>query len=420
MGGTKKQHAIVHSAKLIAFTLERGRLVSNKNLAIIGIGEVKTGIYPERSRWDIIYETCMQAIRDAGIAKNDVEGVVSVDPQAQAQLSAEIAFGKIPEELGLKGCRDVCICNAGGASTSNCLRLAEQWIASGIARIVLIPHVTVHSTIPLPDLINFFAKAGIDLQWEYPYGTTYNGIIAMMTRRYMFESGTTEEEMAAVVVSLRKWAALDPNSLFYGKEVPTVEKVLSSGMVSSPLHKRECNVLADGGAAMVVTSAEIAKQMRVPAAIKLGESASFFSATTTIRRAETVSEGFRRSTTDALREAGIGLVDIDIWNIYLAYPFGHPLFMESIGLCEKGRAGRMFLEGHTWPGGRLPWSTIGDAIGRGHTGSGVSTATYVETARQLMGKAGARQVPDARFVFQNTSGGSGMNFIATVWGRDNA
>ncbi len=66
----------------------------------------------------------------------------------------------------------------------------------------------------------------------------------------------------------------------------------------------------------------------------------------------------------------------------------------------------------------MPWSPIGDAIGRGHTGSGVSMATYVETARQLMGKAGDRQVSNARFVFQNTSGGSGMNNIATVWGRE--
>lgn len=391
--------------------------MGKKNLAIIGIGEVPTGTYPHRSQWDIIYETCMGAVRDAGINKNDVEGVITVAPQAQPQLTAEISFGKIPEELGLKGCKDVCICNAGGASTSNCLRLAEQYIESGQAKIVLIPHVTVHSTIPVPDLINFFAKAGIDLQWEYPYGTTYNGIIAMMTRRYMYESGITEEEMASVVVSMRKWAALDPNSIFYGKEVPTVEKVLSSSMVSSPLHKRECNVLADGGGAMVVTSAETAEKMGIPAAFKLGESSRYFSAFTTTRSSEKINAGFRDATYEALSEAGLSKEDIDIWNLYLAYPVGHPIFMEATGLCEPGKAGKAFIEGKTWPGGRMPWSTIGDAIGRGHTGSGVSMATYIETARQLMGKAGARQVPDAKYVFQNTSGGSGMNFIATVWGR---
>lgn len=392
--------------------------MGKKNLAIIGIGEVPTGTYPDRSRWDIIYETCMAAVKDAGISKNDVEGVVTVAPQAQPQITAEISFGKIPEELGLKGCREVCICNAGGASTSNCLRLAEQYIESGQAKIVLIPHVTVHSSIPVPDLINFFAKAGIDLQWEYPYGTTYNGIIAMMTRRYMYDSGTTAEEMASVVVSLRKWAAKDPNSIFYQKEVPPVEKILSSGMVSSPLHKRECNVLADGGGAMVVTSAETAQKMGVPAAYKLGESSRYFSAFTTTRTNEQLTAGYRDATAEALADAGVSKEEINLWNVYLAYPVGHTMFMEAAGLCEPGRAGKIFMEGHTWPGGKLPWATIGDAIGRGHTGSGVSMATYIETARQLMGKAGEKQVPDVKYAFQNTAGGSGMNFIATVWGRD--
>jgi acetyl-CoA C-acetyltransferase len=393
--------------------------MGQKKLAVIGIGEVPTGTFPNRSPWDIIYDTCMAAVRDAGIHKNDIGGVITVAPQAQPQLTAEISFGMIPEELGLKGCRDVCICNAGGASTSNCLRLAEEMINSGLAQIILIPHVTVHSTIPVPDLINFFAKAGIDLQWEYPYGTTYNGIIAMMTRRYMHESGTTAEEMAAVVVSMRKWATLDPNSIFYGKEVPSIEKILSSGMVASPLHRRECNVLADGGAALVVTSAETAAKLGRPAAVKLGESVRYFSAFTTTRTNTQMQEGFAKATEEALSRAGIRKEDIDIWNMYLAYPVGHPLFMECTGLCKPGEAGRMFLEGHTWPGGKLPWSPIGDAIGRGHTGSGVSMATYVETARQLIGKAGARQVPGAKYVFQNTGGGSGMNFIATVWGRAN-
>ena len=127
--------------------------MSKGKLAIIGVGEVPTGIYPERSRWDIIYDSCIEAARDAGIDKNDVEGVVTVAPQAQPRLTSEISFGKIPEELGLKGCKDVCICNAGGASTSNCLRMAEQWIHSGLAKFVLIPHVTVQSTIPIPKLI---------------------------------------------------------------------------------------------------------------------------------------------------------------------------------------------------------------------------------------------------------------------------
>jgi acetyl-CoA C-acetyltransferase len=387
-------------------------------MAIVGIGEVPTGVYPERSAWDIIYDTCIQAVQDSGLNKNDIEAVVTVAPQAQPRLAAEISFGKLPEELGLKGCKDVCICNAGGASTSNCIRLAEHMITTGIARAVLVPHMTVQSTIPQDELIEFFAQAGMDLQWEYPFGTTYNAMIGMMAQSYMHESGATPEEMASIVVTLRKWAALDPNSMFFNKKVPSIEEILASPMIADPLRRRECNVLADGGAAMVITSAELAPKVTPTPAYKLGEGAVFFSACPLLREDGMWSNGLRESAKTALSKAGVGKEDIDIWNIYLAYPVGHPIMMEALELVEPGKGCKPFVEGLTWPGGKMPWSTIGDAIGRGHTGSGVSTATYVETARQLMGKAGARQVEGAKFVFMNTSGGSGMNNIATVWGKE--
>jgi acetyl-CoA C-acetyltransferase len=386
-------------------------------LAIVGTGEVPTGRYPERSSWDIIYETCQQAVRDAGIDKNDIEGVITVAPQAQPRLTSEISFGKIPEELGLKGCKDVCICNAGGASTANCLRLAEQWIDSGLAKIVLIPHVTVHSTIPIEEVIGFFATAGMDLQWEYPFGTTYNAILALMTQRYMYESGTTAEELASVVVALRKWAAMDPNSMFYRKPL-TLEDVLNSKMVSTPLRARECNVLADGGAALLVTSSDLAEKMTNTPVYKLGHGARYLGACPVIRKDFFMKTAWRESSEDALKEAGISVADLDVLEIYGAYPVLQCVILEALGICEAGRAGKFILDGHTSPGGKLPCSTMGDAVGRGHTGSGVSIANYVQTARQLMGKAGERQVPGARYALATSAGGSGMNAITTIWGRE--
>jgi len=392
--------------------------MSKGKIAIVGIGEVPTGVYPDRSPWDIIYDICVEAVQDSGLDKNEIEAVVTVQPQAQPRLSAEISFGKIPEELGLKGCKDVCICNAGGASTSNCIRLAEHLITTGTARAVLIPHVTVQSTMPLDLQIEFFAKAGMDLQWEYPFGTTYNAIIGNLARRYMYESGATPADMASIVVSLRKWAALDPNSMFFNKRVPSVEDVLASPLIADPLHRRDCNVLADGGAALVITSAELAPKVTKTPAYKLGEGSAYFSACTVLRDSAKKFNGQRAAATKAISEAGLTKEDIDIWNIYTAYPLGHAIWMDVLGLCEPGKGCQPFVEGRTWPGGNLPWSTIGDAVGRGHTGSGVSMATYVDTARQLMGKAGARQVQGARFVFMPTGGGSGMNTIATVWGKE--
>ena len=254
--------------------------MSKGKIAIIGIGEVPTRIMPERTQWDIIYDTCMEAVRDSGLNKNDIEGTIIVAPQAQDRLSAEMSFGKLPEELGLKGCRDSVVVNAGGASTSNCLRMAEQWIENGTAKAVLVNHVTVQSDIPLPDIIAFFGKAGVDLQWEYPFGVTYNLIMAMMANHFMHTNGTTAREMASVVTALRSWATRDPNSLFFDKPVPTVDQVLESDVLATPLHKRESNVLADGGCAMVVVSAETAKKMGKPAAYKLSESVRYFSGST--------------------------------------------------------------------------------------------------------------------------------------------
>ena len=392
--------------------------MSKHKIAIIGIGEVPTRNMPERTQWDIIYDTCMEAVRDSGLHKNDIEGVISVTPQAQPTIAAELSFGKLPEELGLKGCKDAVSVNAGGASTSNAIRLAEEWITTGVAKAVIVQHVTVHSTIPLIDQINFFAKAGIDLQWEYPFGTTYNIIMGLMANRWMHDSGWTEEQMASVVTALRSWASRDPNSIFYKKEVPSVEKVMTSDLLNTPLRKRQSNILGDGGCAMVIVSAEDAKKMKRPAAYKLGDSVRYFSGTCVLRDFAKVNEGFRVTAKEAMAQAGITKKDVSLWNCYVAYPFAHPMIAECLEVAPPGQGGKYFLDGRMSFGGDIPWSTIGDAPGRGHTGSGVSAATYVETARQLMGKAGERQVKNCKYVYQNAAGGSGFNQIATIWGKE--
>lgn len=385
------------------------------DIAIIGIGEVPTARLPERTRWDIIYDTCVEAIRDSGLGKDEIHGVVSLVPVAQPTLANELAFGLLPERLGLKGVRDCAMVNAGGASSSNAVRLAEQWITSGVAESVLIHHVTVHSTIPVAEQINAFARAGVDMQWEYPFGPTYNIIMGLIAARYMYETGATAEEMASVVTALRSWAEHDPHSLFYGRPAPSVEEVLASDMINTPLHKRESNVLADGGAALVVVSAQRARELGVPAAFKLGESARYFSGTCVGRDFHQFNDGLRVTGEEAIARSGLSREDIDLWNVYIAYPLAHPLMAECLGVAPPGQGARYFADGRMSFGGDIAWSTIGDAPGRGHTGSGVGAACLVETARQLMGRAGERQVPDCRFAYQNSAGGSGYNNIATIW-----
>ena len=391
--------------------------MSKGKIAIVGIGEVPTGWYPERHEWDIIYDSCMQAVNDAGINKNEIEGVICSPAIGQPKLDSELVFGKLPEELGLKGCRDIVSVNGGGSTSANLLRMAEHWITNGIAKTVLIMHASKYTSIDPNVIIHTFATAGMSMEWEYPFGTTYNGMVAMHTARFMHDNNVSPEEMASIPVAFRKWAELDPNAMY--RKPLTVEKVLSTKMISTPLHSMECNMLADGGGALVVTSAERAKKICKTPVYKLGEGARYCQATMTQRTEEIWATQGKQAARDAFKQAGLTIKDMDILELYCAYPILMPYLLVALGVCKNGKeAVRFVAEGNTWPGGKLPCSTIGDALSRGHTGSGVGFAYLVETARQLMGKAGERQVKNCRHVLMNCSGGSGMNMIIEIFGRD--
>lgn len=396
--------------------------MSKGKVAIVGLGEVPTRWDPERAAWEMVCSVCMEAVKDANLTKDDIDGMVCVNPMGQPRLSSEVSFGKAGEELGFKNLRDSCTIAAGGASSAESLRFAEYWINTGIAKNVLILHVTKYSNIPVQDLINYFATAGISSEWEYPFGVTYNGFMGLLTTRYMYDTGTTPEEMASITVSLRKWAALDPLCLMYGREPPSIEKVLSSKLTSTPIHTRESNVLCDGAAAIIMTSAERAADITDTPVYKWGEGSAYNMATMTQRPNRFTKETRERAGApfrEAFGEAGLTVKDMDILEIYGSYPVACVQLLEACGAVELGMGAKTFATGRCDPGGDLPTCTIGDALGKGHTGSGIGMAYYVECARQLMGKAPKpKQVPNPKFVVTDGAGGTGYNLLVTIFGRE--
>jgi acetyl-CoA C-acetyltransferase len=196
----------------------------------------------------------------------------------------------------------------------------------------------------------------------------------------------------------------------------TLEDVLESRMISTPLHAKECNFLADGAGAMVVTSHETAQELGKPAAYELGHGVRFTGATPVLREDPYFHKAYRESSQDALAEAKLSIDDMDLRQIYGAYPFTQCSALEGYGVCDVGDAAKLWADGRCGPGGDLPSTTMGDATGRGHTGSGVSMAFYIDTVRQLRGEAGERQVQDCNHAIVTTSGGSVMNAATTVFG----
>jgi len=128
--------------------------------------------------------------------------------------------------------------------------------------------------------------------------------------------------------------------------------------------------------------------------------------------------GYAEAARDAFAMAGIGPKDVNIAEIYDSYPVVNLYVLEELGLVPRGEAGAFVAAGNTWPGGKLPMTTNGGMLSQGHTGAGGGVAILVEAARQLMGKAGQRQVAGASLAVETSTGGSYMDAQVLVLSKE--
>lgn len=394
--------------------------MAKAEFAIIGTGQVPCGIFPQRSEFEIAYRVAKLAIEDAGLRKEDIGGVVNAGHIMGSEYNIEMTFGKLPEAIGARNCRMVAMTNSGGASSFTIRKTAEGMLRSGDVDYVLVVHAQRFSQFPAHEQVKFFAYAGSDMEWEVPYGMTFNALVAMITQGYMAYTGTTIEQIASVCVACRKWANLQPDAMFRNKTL-TVEEVLKSRVVASPLTALMCNVLGDGGSAYVMTTAEQARKVCPKPVYMLGEASDFSHRTITkskIKDLDKMHEFYAPVARKALERAGLGPKDMDIFEIYMAYPVFSLMVLDSLGIVEPGRSGALVEAGETSPGGKYPASTLGEAMSFGHLGTGVGIATFVESVRQLQGKAGKAQVEGARFLLKNAAGGAYMDMHFSVLGNE--
>lgn len=199
----------------------------------------------------------------------------------------------------------------------------------------------------------------------------------------------------------------------------TIEDILNSKMVSTPLHSLECNVLSDGATAFIVTSAKKAKKISKKPVYILGEGhggVTHFSIVQKFDR-DITRFGFDRAAQAAFKEAGITLKDVDVAEIYGSYPAIDLIHFEELGFAKRGEGYKYFLEGRTWPGGDIPISTNGE-IQQGHSGLGVGMAVLVEGVRQIRGEAGERQVKDCKIALVTEVGGQIMDSHVILLGKE--
>ena len=385
-------------------------------VAIVGIGEVPTGKFAERPCLQNALEACREAIMDCGIKKDEIDTIIPTGTFFDRRYNTDMIFSKLVEELGLLNTvKSNFQVFAGGSSSSTMLLTACGLITAGLAEVILCVQSDKTGSAPVQEMIDLFATFGIPDEWETPYGFFMAGTGSLFATRYMYETGTKAEHLASVVVSMRKWAALNPNAML--RRELSVEEIINAKMVATPFTTKEGNVLADGGAAFIVTTAERAKDLKSPPVYPLGFGSRVCHYAISQDR-DLTRLGFYEASREAYEMSGIGPKDIDVAELYDGYPVFPLIALEGLGICERGEAGPFVYEGNTWPGGKLPMTTNGGMLGQGHTAAGGGVAVLVEAIRELMGKADNRQVKDAKTAVETSLGGTFMDSHVVILGRE--
>jgi acetyl-CoA acetyltransferase len=238
-------------------------------------------------------------------------------------------------------------------------------------------------------------------EWEVPYGLQGPvGSYALAASRHMAEFGTTSEQLATIAVKTREWAALNPRAK--SRDPLTVDDVIASDVIASPLHKLDCCLVTDGAGAFIVTSAERARSLRQTPVYVLGAATAHDHMMISQMPDLTTTPG-AISGPKAFAMAGIKPSDVDVLMGYDSFTITQLLHFEDLGFCAKGEGGPFVESTDIGPGGSLPTNTNGGGLSYTHPGM-YGMFLVVEAVRQLRGECGARQVDGAEIAVAHGSG----------------
>jgi acetyl-CoA acetyltransferase len=349
-----------------------------------------------------------EALADAGLTLDDVDGL------AHAGSPAGLA-----EYLGIRP-RYLDGTMVGGSSYELHVEHAAAAIAAGLCDVV----VSVYAATPRSDrrrpgggMRRMPPGPNPALEWEVPYGLRLPiGGYALAASRHMAVYGTTPEQLAQIAVDTRRWAAMNPRARY--RDPISVDDVLSSPLVVSPLHLLDCCLVTDGAGAFVMTSADRARDLARPPVYVLGAATCGTHSMITEMPDLTVTGG-AVSGPAAFEMAGIKHDDVDLLMGYDSFTITALLHLEDLGFCSKGEGGAFVEDGRLGPGGSLAMNTNGGGLSYTHPGM-YGMFLLVEAVRQLRGDAGERQIPDHRVAVAHGSGGVLSTMGTVVLGTEEA
>ncbi|HLZ96569.1 MAG TPA: acetyl-CoA acetyltransferase [Steroidobacteraceae bacterium] len=358
--------------------------------AIVGAATFGMGSAPGFNNFDLAAHASIKALAQAGLTAKEVDGLAIV---VMDETMSALNFA---EYLGIQP-RFVDNTRTGGSSFQLHAAAAALALDAGQCDVVLIAYGSdqrsaagklISSSRPSP--------------WEAPYKPLRPiSSYAMAAARHMHQYGTTKRQLGEVAIAARKWARLNPDATV--REELTMEGYLGARMVADPFNVRDCCLVTDGAAAVVMVREELARELNPGAAYVLGAAHE-----TTHREIAQMPDltvtGTAAAARRAFSQAKVTAKDFDVVELYDAFTINTILFLEDMGFCPRGEGGRFISDGAIAPGGSLPVNTNGGSLSCVHPGM-YGLFTMVEAAQQIMGVCGERQVAGVELALSHGNGG---------------
>jgi len=382
--------------------------MTSRSVAVVGAAECDLGV-TNASVLELQTQAVTRALADAGLSLRDVDGFATNNVSRFSTTTMSDYFGIRPTWVDSSF--------VGGSAFESYVARGVQAIEAGQANVVVVSYASNQRSARSRSLGGVHEDHLPEAQFETPYGPLFPlSYYAMAAQAYLDRFGVTRAQLAEIAVSAREWALLNPKAFRYGSGPLTVDDVLGSTMISTPLTAGDCCLVTDGGGAVVLTSAARARELAQKPVLVLGYGESTgHSAMASCD--DILDTGAARAANKAYATSGLTPGDIDVVEVYDSFTITAALSLEALGLCGPGEAVVMAADGLLRPGGSLPVNTSGGGLSYCHPGQ-FGILLLVEAVRQLRGECGPRQVPDAEIAVAHGTGGILSHHSTVLLGVD--
>jgi acetyl-CoA acetyltransferase len=373
---------------------------------LTGIAVTAFGKHAGRGPVDLMEEAALAAMADAGLPREAVDGLVSgyVTTYPHLMMGTVVA-----ERLAIRP-KHAHEARCGGATGAMAIVLARHLIAAGACRNVLVlggeNRLTGQSR---DDAVKTLAGVGHP-EHEVPLGASIPAYYALLAARYLHETGATESEFAELAVLMRRHAGSHPGAQL--TRPISVDDVMASKPIATPLKFLDCCPISDGAAAVIVSAEPPSR-----AVIRLTGWGEAHTHQHISEMPDDLGLGAKIAARQAFETAGRKPADIGLAGIYDSFTPTLAIFLEALGFAAPGQAGRAARDGRFGRDGALPLNLHGGLLSYGHSGVAGFLAHVVEVVRQMRGEAGERQVRDPALAYCHADGGVLSSHVGLVLER---